>query len=220
MWWNSSIDVLAFEKSWIQCPDLWASVGLTGLENIRHVALSSSVAANLEYVVSYGHEEDRVGRRDPLAIGFTFRDYLGAPHSIPGFFNHLVSLTVFFSSLRFDDGLDREIPGCSRLRQEGFAGRAAGPGCPSVTFQLGSEINVAVRQLKILKHLWLRHVERSGGPELDSYEIREDSIMFDIHPCIMYGLKDGVDPNEGDYDDEFASFVNMVMMIEEDASCF
>lgn len=220
MWWNSSVDVLAFEEPWSNYPDLWAFVGLKGLENIRHVALSSSVAGRLDYVVRYRHEQDKWRLRDPLIIGFAFLQYPGTPHVVPEFFNHIVSLTIFFDRLRFDDDIDRVIPGCSRLHHDGLVHLDVDPWCPAVTFQLGSEINTAVRQLETLKRLFLRDADLFGAPEIGMLAMRGISIPVQMSPCIVYGIKDGIDPSELDNSDELRSVVTMGMMVENDEECF
>lgn len=218
-WWNSSVDVLVFEEPWTHYPDVWAFVGLKGLENIRHVALSSSVARSLEYVVKYRHEQDKFRLRDPSIIGFTFRQYPGAHHVVPEFFSRIVSLTIFFDGLRFDDDIDRVIPGCSRLHHDGLALPEPDP-CPSVTFQLGGEINTAVRQLETLKRLCLRDADLDGAPEIRLHPMRRLFRPDQMSPCIVYGIKDGIDPSELDIADELRSIVTMDMMVEDDEECF
>lgn len=216
MWWNSSVDTLVFGELWNVYTDPWAFVGIQGLENVRRVGLCSSLAEQLVYMVTYRQGTDETlfppELRDPLTVGFTFRQHPDAPHFIPEFFSHVDTLYVYFESFKSIKDPEDWPPDYSHLLDPG-----ADEHSWSVTFQLVSEINMAIRQLAKLRYLFMMEADLTNFSSFGRLMMMDEAA--DSSPLIMYGIKDGVDPNELGNAEECQSVVTMRMIVLNDPKC-
>ncbi|KAJ0115074.1 hypothetical protein J7T55_001483 [Diaporthe amygdali] len=168
LWWNKKKDVLVIDHTWEHEPYTSIFDDMTGLENIGHVALDATQAADMAYDVTYHKEEANNPRdaRHPLAIAFMFRGYYKTfgtiEHFLPRLFTGLQTLSVYFFQLN--------DPGCC-----GHAGRhtyETKTGCrahPCKIISEGSCVNkvdiavqgvegmrAAAATMERLRHLWSR----------------------------------------------------------------
>lgn len=171
-WWNPDLDVLGFDRSWDMDQHPWALAQLDGLEHVKHVAIDERQAWTVCYDAGYNGEHPLdIPRelREPLAVTFEFRASDDRNHYILEFFPHFQQLSILFTTM-YTDPCFYEI---YVLEDDAY----------SVTFRLGSDIEIAVKELEKYRELCMQtEVKEPLWDSLDRlvegpvYSVKDDDL--------------------------------------------
>lgn len=176
-WWNPDLDVLGFDDSWNLDQHRWALAQLYGLEHVKHVAIDERQAWTVCYKAGYnGSDPLSIPRklREPLAVAFEFRACDDRDHYILEFFPHFQQLKVIFSTIYMKKIREAIV---RRPNEDAY----------SVTFNLGSDIETAVKELRRYRKLCMktRVQEPDEDPYYDAlvdgpvYSVKDDGVDVD-----------------------------------------
>lgn len=183
-WWNPDLDVLGFHHSWDLDQHPWALAHLHGLEHVKRIAIDEQHAWTMCYKAGYnGRDPLDIPRklREPLALGFEFRAWGARNHYIAGFFPRFQQLSILFSTIyrqKLAEAIGKEWRSIWSFSIEEHA--------YSVTFELGSDIQTAVKELRRYRKLCMK--TRVREPEWDLmdtfvngpiYSVKDDGVDVD-----------------------------------------
>lgn len=175
-WWNPDLDVLGFDETWDLDQHQWALAHLHGLEHVKRVAIDERQAWTVCYQAGYnGSYPLDIPRklREPLAISFAFRGNDDRNHYILEFFPHFQQLKIIFSTIH-DEKYTQMILRDWETVYRDFIDEDE----YSVTFDMGSDIQTAVRELRRYRKLCMK--TRVREPENDPYDALVDGPVYSV----------------------------------------
>lgn len=187
-WWNPDLDVLGFDRSWDLDQHQWALANLHGLEHVKRVAIDERQAWTVCYKAGYNgsHPLDIPRKlREPLAVAFEFRGHYDRKHYILEFFPHFQQLKIIFSTI-----YNQKLTEAIRRRPVSVNWDSIAEDAYSVTFDLGSDIQTAVKELKRYRKLCMK--TRVQEPDEDQYDALVEGPVYSVK-------HDGIDVDDLDY---------------------